>query len=224
MNFRSIRVVFACSTCCAGVALLLGLSMAAKAADDMKLRQEYLRDHPEPTMTMANNLNLTATELDKYIGKSIEDICPLKYGTVGDEGNHCAHFVGHALTLNHKANVGLTCAGMTWEGRKKKDEGGCLRVNEVYNRVDHLQDADEKGCLICITMTSNVTKKGDDYTMGSQSRKHIGIYLGGHVWHYGNTKDKVKKQALGEFKKHYSGKTIILYSKFPKTAAFVSAS
>jgi hypothetical protein len=173
---------------------------------------------------MANNLNLTAELLDAYVGKPITDLCSLGFGSVGDEHNHCAHFVGHVLTLNHDANVGTTCASMIWEGRKKQEDGACIRVNEVFNRQTQLTEADEKGCLIYITTEGNVSTKDGVTTMGSHKRKHIGIYLDGNVWHYGNTKDKVKKQTLAEFEKHYSGKTVILYTEFPKKAAFVEYS
>ena len=172
---------------------------------------------------MANHLNLTPEALDKYIGKAITELCPLKFGTIGDEHNHCAHFVGHALTLNHDANVGTTCAAMVWAGRKRKDEGACIRVNEVFNRCDDLDGPDEKGCLAYITIPSNVKEENGVWVMGSHKRKHIGIYLAGCVWHYGNTKDKVKKQPLAEFEKHYSGKTVVRFTVFPQRAVFVPA-
>lgn len=170
---------------------------------------------------MANNLNLTAECLDEYVSKPITKICPLGFGKVGDAHNHCAHFVGHVLTLNHDANVGLTCAGMVSAGHKRKAEGACIRVNEVFNRCTDLDEPDEKGCLAYITISSNVKKEGGVYVMGQHPRKHIGIYLGGYVWHYGNTKDKVRKQALDDFKKHYAGTTTVRFTIFPQKAAFV---
>jgi hypothetical protein len=174
---------------------------------------------------MANNLNLTPELLDAYVGKPITDLCPLGFGTIGDEHNHCAHFVGHALTLTGKANVGKTCAVMTWDGRTRPEEGVCILVNDLFNRQTQLTEADEKGCLIYITRPGNVTTTKDGVTtMETNKTKHVGIYLGGCVWHYGNTKDKVKRQTLAEFEQHYSGKTVILYTEFPKIAAFVAYS
>jgi len=171
---------------------------------------------------VANNLDLTSEGLSAYEGLSIEDICELGFGDCGDTQNHCAHFVGHVLALNHATNVGLTCAQMTHGGRKQPASGACIRVNEVFNRQSQLAEADEKGCLVYITMKSNVTGEGEARVMGQQARKHIGIYLDGNVWHYGNTRDAVKRQTLADFKKHYSGDTIVLYTQFPKGAVFVS--
>ena len=172
---------------------------------------------------MANNLDLTSEHLDEYVGLSVDDFCGLGFGDLGDEHNHCAHFVGHALSLNASANVGLTCAAMTRSGRAHQAEGACLRVNEVFNRQTQLAEADEKGCLVYITMQSNLTGKPGAYTMGQAKKKHIGIYLGGQVWHYGNNKDKVRKQSLEEFEEHYSGDTIVLFTRFPQRAVFARA-
>ena len=37
---------------------------------------------------MAGIVSLSVALLDNYVGKSIEDICPLKFGKVGDAHNH----------------------------------------------------------------------------------------------------------------------------------------
>jgi hypothetical protein len=170
---------------------------------------------------MANNLNLTATALDRYLGKPIEKICPLGFGRIGDPHFHCAHFVGHVLSLNHRANVGATCAVMVYGGWKRRGSSACIRVNELFNRCSDLAGPDEKGCLAYITMKSNLRSRGGNFTMGSDARKHVGIYLGGQVWHYGNLKDKVKKQSLEDFSKHYSGDAVVRFTRFPKRAKFV---
>jgi hypothetical protein len=173
---------------------------------------------------MANNLNLTPEALSKYVGRPITDICTLGFGTVGYEHNHCAHFVGHVLRLNTEANVGTTCAHMIWKGLEKGADSACIRVNELFNRVADLAAADEKGCLIYVTVPSNIKEENGIWVMGSQKRKHVGIYLGGEVWHYGNTKDKVKRQKLdefeGDFQKVYSPDIVIRYTIFPKSAEF----
>lgn len=171
---------------------------------------------------MANNLNLSPEELDKYVGKPISDICPIGFGKVGDIDNHCAHFVGHVLKLNADANVGATCSSMIWKGDKTKS--ACIRVNELFNRVADLDAADEKGCIIYVTIPSNIKQGGGVWTMGAQSKKHVGIYLGGDIWHYGNTKDQVKRQKLADFesdfKRVYSKDIVIRYTVFPKAAEF----
>lgn len=174
---------------------------------------------------MANNLSLTASLLDEYTGKDITELCPVGFGAVGDEWHHCAHFVGHALGLNHAANVGTTCAAMRWKGNKTKS--ACIRVNELFNRgVTEIDAADEKGCLIFCTIPSNAPKPPvGARVMGSKSRKHVGIYLEGSVWHYGNGKDKVKKESLADFTSAFQGNygsdAIFLYGKFPSSAAFI---
>src|SRR3954464_4477177 len=106
---------------------------------------------------MANNLNLTAEQLDAYLGKSIDEICPLGFGKVKDKHNHCAHFVGHALTLNDKTLVGDTCAIMVYQGQKHRNQSACIRVVEFFNlQTMQLAEPDEKGCLAFLTMENNV--------------------------------------------------------------------
>jgi thermitase len=64
MNFRSIRVVFACSICCVGVALLPGRSTAAEPTDDKKARNENVRYGDQQTLFERVNL-LEAWEMTK---------------------------------------------------------------------------------------------------------------------------------------------------------------
>lgn len=173
---------------------------------------------------MANNLNLTEDWLDSYLNRPITRICTLGFGSVGDAHNHCAHFVGHVLSLNADTNVGLTCASMTRAGRRNSAAGACIRVHEVFNHTEDLDAGDDKGCLIYVTKASNFSQSASGwYVMGNIPRKHIGIYLGGVVWHYGNTKDKVKRQDLADFEATfesvYGGNTAVRYTKFPKKAA-----
>lgn len=174
---------------------------------------------------MSNNLSITAAKLDEYIGKDIGQICPVGYGKVGDDQHHCAHFVGHALGLNHAANVGFTCAGMIWKGDKTRS--ACLRVNELFNRaVTEIDEADEKGCLIFCTIPENAPKPPvGSRVMGSKSKKHVGIYLAGNIWHYGNKKDKVKSESLADFttafQRNYSKDALFFYGRFPSAGTFI---
>lgn len=161
---------------------------------------------------MAGVTNLNTADLDNYVGKSIEKICPLGFGKVGDAENHCAHFVSHVLKINDSFGFGLTCAGMTFEGKKKKDAGACLRVNEIYNHVEDLETPNEKGCLVYFTLSSNIDKSG---LMGSQPKKHVGIYFQGFVYNYGNTKDAVRKNTLADLKALYGATTITRFTVFP---------
>lgn len=43
--------------------------------------------------------------------------------------------------------------------------------------------------------------------MGDHSTKHVGIYLGGMVWHYSNTRRKVVVAPFSQMKNHYAGQT-----------------
>jgi hypothetical protein len=51
---------------------------------------------------------LGLTDLDKYVGKTVEDFCAFGYGKKKDTENHCAHFVSHALNIQ----VGTTCTDL----------------------------------------------------------------------------------------------------------------
>ena len=63
--------------------------------------------------------------------------------------------------------------------------------------------------LLFVTDSRNVdiSKK----FMEKVPKKHIGIYIGGDVWHYSNSKDKVVRQTTAEFSKHYPGSNIALF-------------
>lgn len=178
-----------------------------------------------PDRTMSNHLSLTAARLDEYVGKDIARICPVGFGEVKDKWHHCAHFVGHALGLNHAADVGATCASMIWKGDRSRS--ACLRVNELFNRaVAEIDAADDKGCLIFCTVPDNAPKPPvGRRIMGTKSRKHVGIYLDGSVWHYGNTGDKVKCESLDDFtaafQRNYGADAIFFYGRFPTAARFI---
>ncbi|MFL5331495.1 MAG: hypothetical protein ACJ8C4_21605 [Gemmataceae bacterium] len=158
---------------------------------------------------------LSASALDAFLDKSIDKICPLGFGKVGDVHNHCAHFVSHVLKLNSAQHIGYTCAGMVNLGKKNAAAGGCIRVNEIYNACDKLSTPDEAGCLAYFTLPGNMEKDG---SMGSMADKHIGIYLGGMIWNYGNTKDQVRKSDVAFLGTLYGKSTIARYSKFPAGA------
>jgi hypothetical protein len=66
---------------------------------------------------MPGTIILNAAGLDAFVGKWIGDICPLGYDD--DAFNHCAHFVSHVLKLNDATGIGLTCATMSSDSKKK---------------------------------------------------------------------------------------------------------
>lgn len=155
---------------------------------------------------------LTADFLDKFVGKTIVDICPLKFGTIGDKHNHCAHFVGHVMKLNNASTNGFTCAGMVYSGKSHPDAGAVIRVNDLYNICIDIDEPDPLGCLAYYTLPNNIDKNG---FMGTMSQKHVGICHGGYVYNYGNSKDAVRKDKVGDLAALYGAKTITRYTKLP---------
>lgn len=156
--------------------------------------------------------SLTTALLDEYVGLSIEKICPLKFGTNGDDHNHCAHFVGHVLKLNSSVASGLTCAGMVWAGKKNPTAGALIRVDDIFNGCVNIDEPNPLGCLAYYTLPGNIKADG---TMGSMRQKHVGICIEGYVYNYGNTNDKVRKDRVGDLAALYGKKTITLYTKLP---------
>lgn len=151
--------------------------------------------------------------LDGYLGKNISVICNNKYDSNKD--SHCAHFVSHVKKYSFSG--ALLCSKMKYETRN--NPGVCLRVNEVFAKcpkVGKWEDKPEKpdACLAFITLSTNVDlKKG---TMSSHPRKHVGIYSGGMIYHYSNSKNKVVKQTPEKFAKHYKGGNVeVYYGTFP---------
>jgi hypothetical protein len=163
--------------------------------------------------------------IDRYVGKSVEGFCQFHYGKVKDSENHCAHFVCHALGIQ----VGTTCESLlSWgvvktnikEGISPKTKGYTVRVNNLYNSLSSVGDWDKRSidpCLIFATLPSNISV--DRLTMGSQSKKHVGYYAGGDVWHYGNTNDLVYRDPLAtfqaKFKKAYGATVVFLFGAAP---------
>jgi hypothetical protein len=41
--------------------------------------------------------------------------------------------------------------------------------------------------------------------MGRDDTKHVGIYVGGAVWHYSNSMRKVVAMSVSQMHNHYSG-------------------
>jgi hypothetical protein len=136
-------------------------------------------------------------ELDAYLGKNIQDICPRGY--VADNLNHCAHFVSHVLGLN----FGMTCGNMV----HGKGEAATIRVNEIFERcpqVGRWEDQDRTCFYMGLVFITNPKMVNiQNRTMGNQPRKHVGIFIGSKIWHYSNTKDCVVWQTPEQFGHHY---------------------
>lgn len=134
--------------------------------------------------------------LKSTVGKTITDFC--RFGFTGAEINHCAHFVSHVLNLR----FGMTCSRLMGQGT----DGASVRVHELFAacaQVGFLENLNTipRPVLVFVTAKSNVnlnTKK-----MENVPKKHVGIYDGTHIYHYGNTRDKVVKQTVQEFKQSF---------------------
>lgn len=155
--------------------------------------------------------NITATELDDYVGENISEICGCSY--INNNDNHCAHFACHAKEYN----FGLTCFGMT--GRGDRDQSANIRVQEVFARCrrvgkwsDKPQDITTGFIFVTQEANVNLTTK----VMANVRRKHIGIFIGQDVWQYKNAVRHVVKQTPAVFKQHYTGAGYeIFYGEFP---------
>jgi hypothetical protein len=145
--------------------------------------------------------NVTPKDLDAKAGKTITDFCSVL--TAADL-NHCAHFVSHALDIT----VGMRCGNMRWATR---GTGVSIRVDEIFNYcTDRGPWASlpntHNACLIFVTLAGNVTTSaGGLPTMGDQPRKHIGIHISGHVWHYSNGQDFVIRETVSAFETRFRG-------------------
>jgi hypothetical protein len=141
--------------------------------------------------------NLTRDELAIREGQAITAICTT--GFTNADMNHCAHFVSHALDLT----IGTLCGSMGWATR---GQGATIRVNEVFNYCTNrgawdARDGTWNACLIFVTVNGNVT--GDPPIMGDHPRKHIGLHMGGEVWHYSNGQDRVIRESVAEFQARF---------------------
>jgi hypothetical protein len=145
--------------------------------------------------------------LDGYLGKHIKDICLVGYADNGD--NHCAHFVSHALGLQH----GTTCK-MLKGGAAKDAVGASIRVHEIFAKCSKVgqwnsEPRSIQHCLIFITKASDV--KLETKEMTNIPKKHVGIAIGDDVWHYSNSQDKVVKVSVAQFRRHYYGDGFDIY-------------
>jgi hypothetical protein len=152
---------------------------------------------------------ITQQQLSGYLGKSIRDIC--QNGYTSDHDNHCAHFVAHVLGYQ----FGVTCKMMGTGAA----QGATLRVQELFPKcgslgVWSLRPASLATCLVFITRASNVSLANK--TLANVPRKHVGIYMGGFVWHYSNRRHQVVKESPSQFALHYpSPDNAMFYGSLP---------
>jgi hypothetical protein len=152
---------------------------------------------------------ITQQQLNGYLAKPISQIC--QNGFANDADNHCAHFVAHALGYQ----FGVTCLMMA----HGKYPGATIRVQEIFPRCLSVGAWDSRpaaltSCLVFITRASNVNLAAK--VMNNVPRKHVGIYLGGSIWHYSNSQRKVVQQTPQQFGNHYpSPDNAMFYGSLP---------
>jgi hypothetical protein len=179
-----------------------------------------------PIPSPAIGANLTASDLQGYLGQSVLDFCG-KYGDIGDDKledhtrrkNHCEHFVSHVLQL--RIPGAALCSNVSDTKYTNKDQmlGYCIRVNEVFNILDGRAFVDahsppDSSCLIVATVRHNI-KSQEDVTIGDNHLKHIGIFINGKVYNYSNPNSEVRETPLNHFRKHYGAHTVLLRADFP---------
>ncbi|MCC9601913.1 hypothetical protein LOC67_15235 [Stieleria sp. JC731] len=168
---------------------------------------------PAPHPAATGTLSLSKA----FLGKGMSEICPSGYADTSN--NHCAHFVGHALDIR----VGLTCHGMA-SRKKRKGESASLRVHEIFAACPTVSEYDssmlaKKGLMFVSGVSNFVTAKSGVTSLRNVPKKHIGILVGGKVWHYSNSRNKVVSQTPEEFIKHYRGqKNALWFGDLPKGA------
>lgn len=152
---------------------------------------------------------ITAAQLDALLGQEITRICAVGYTNRAD--NHCAHFVSHVLGYQ----FGFTCRGMV----AGTGTPASIRVHELFGRCPSVgawmnKPATLAQGLVFITNASNVNLQNKSMT--NVPRKHVGIFIGGNIWHYSNTRDQVVKQTPAQFANHYpSPDNAMFYGEMP---------
>ena len=149
--------------------------------------------------------SLVPMNLNTILGNHISTLCPHSIGD-DDNANHCAHFVSHIMGYD----VGTAnCNNYTWADKQLESTGVSIRVDDIFNNSvingywsDKPRSLTE--CLVFVTIDSNITQTSNTYRMGQNSRKHIGIFTNGHIYHYGNTNDEIVCDTPSQFISKFS--------------------
>jgi hypothetical protein len=152
---------------------------------------------------------VTHSLLDSYVGMHIRDICLNQFDQ--NQFNHCAHFVGHVLRVGH----GKTCYRMVHSSRRIIDAASIL-VSDLFAVTPNTREL--TACpttgqgLIFVSAPENFEQIGSNvHRIKDVSRRHVGIYIGGTMWHYSNLQHKVVSQDTSSFLTHYSSQTNALW-------------
>lgn len=167
--------------------------------------------------------SIKRSQLEAFEKENIKSFCST--GFSDNKTNHCAHFVSHVFGYK----FGLICGNMKLA---TKGKGFSLRVNEIFNSMPVRGDWSERPahldpCLIIVTKNKNITKESKPVSIGDMKWKHIGIFAGGDVWHYANSKDYVIKQSEkafhATFNKVYGNDVSFFYARRTQTIAETSS-
>jgi hypothetical protein len=152
-------------------------------------------------------------DLESFLGKNIEQLCG--NGFHDANANHSAHFVSHALGFNFSFNCREYLGG--------EAVGANIRVHELFAhcpRVGWWEDADKKANLLVFVIRRDAVDLARK-KMQNIPRKHIGIFAGGWIYHYNNSRDRVVKQRPEEFKNRfqalYAGDQALFFGTFPSS-------
>jgi hypothetical protein len=153
-------------------------------------------------------------DLESLLGKSISELCGNRFHDA--HANHSAHFVSHALGFTFSFNCREYLGG--------KKEGANIRVHEVFARCPRVgwwDDAQEDADLLVFVIRRDAVDLARK-RMQNIARKHIGIYSGGWIYHYNNSRDRVVKQTPDEFLKRfqalYAGDQALFFGTFPASS------
>lgn len=166
--------------------------------------------------TYRTTLELPRVALEAYVGKTINHICDCGFGRPGDEHNHCAHFVSHAMGYA----FGAVCTQMAARNTATEGRGRTIRVNDIFNNCPirgawHSKPDGLRYCLIFAVHSQGVNPT-NPVTISNQRRKHVGIYFNGDCYNYHNTKNEgVGSDGVERFKSLYGGGTHTFYAEFP---------
>jgi hypothetical protein len=161
-------------------------------------------------------LEIPRASLDAYVGQTVENFCNCGFGKIGDEHNHCVHFVAHVMGYT----FGAVCTDMMAKDPAKAGKGRTIRVNDLFNNCPDRGSWNSKPatlhfCLIYAVHRDGVIA-GNPVKISTQRRKHVGIYLNGSCYNYHNTRNEsVQIDGVDRFRNLYGPATQIFYSQFP---------
>jgi hypothetical protein len=154
-------------------------------------------------------------DLEALLGKNIGAFCGNRFHD--PNANHSAHFVSHVLGLSFSFNCREYLNG--------KQEGANIRVHEIFAhcpRVGWWEDADQRADLLVFAVRRDSVDLARK-KMQNIPQKHMGIYSGGLVYHYNNSRDRVVKQTPDEFLKRfqtlYAGDQALFFGTYPPSVA-----